>query len=188
MKRLAVLVCISVFISLLTAQEKIEAVAIFGTETIYTRVNQYENNENCILHYLIRVVTEVYHLKRFKVDGLKNLLQDNHLDEDDAILAIRKTNSKIKYAIFYNAKTNIITDFGYENILPAVEAEISLSVHNLQTNEVYYTVGSTGAIFTPISLSERNIIQASKEALRFLTSEKNPENCSVLLHSIFVNF
>ena len=188
MKKIITLLYISVFTSLLTAQEKGEVIAIFGTETIYTKINQYENKENSILHYLTRILSEVYNLRISKVDGLEKLLKDNYLDEYDAVRAIRKTNSKIKYAIFYSAKTNIITDFGYENILPAVEAELRLSIHNLKTNEVYHSVGSTGAIFTPVSLSERNIIQVSKEALRFLTNEKNPENCSVLLYSIFVNF
>lgn len=188
MKRPFALFVILLFISTLTAQVRGEMVTVFGTEYIYTKINRYQNIENSILPYVSRILSEVYRLKPVTLNGLESFLQDNYLNEQAAAAFIKKTNPAIRYAVFYSAKTNIITDFGYANIPPAVEAEITLSVYDLAANEVYHTSGNTGATFSPDTLSEQNIIHASKNALRFLTNEKNSENCSVLLHSIFVNF
>ena len=187
MKNNILLFCIILYILPLHAHSHNEYVSVFGTELIQTKVCQYRNVENGILSYISRILSEAYRLKPVKIEQLQVFLQDNYINEQDAVEFLKKTTPAFKYAVFYNAKTSLITDFGYMNIPPAVESEIALSVYDLATGEAYHVSSNTGAIFSPDSLCEQDIINVSKMALRYLTNEKNPENCFILLQSIFVN-
>lgn len=172
----------------LSAQLKNEFIVVFGNEFIQTKIDLYQNTENSLLPYLNLVLSKVYRLKPIKIDEMQVFFKDNYIDEGGAVELIKKTRPEIRYVLFYTAKTNLITDFGYENIPPSIEAELVLSIYDLTINESYYSSGTTGAIFSPGSLCESDIINASKAALRYFTNEKNSENCLVLLKSIFVNF